>query len=368
MFCCTDLLQTFDMIKNRTFLTIAFSAVFYKNGIRVMTTSAANPKIIDEIRTTITRKSPGLNSPMKLWWTKQVTEDYFVAGRLSRRQLQYASEGGFKSIISLFTYKNHKDCCLGKEYLPSTIEMASHAKEVGLQFRTVLDESNGSSSVDLKLDQSLRNIPKPVLLFSDRGHSATYALFMFLLKNSIETTDFSMDKAVAMSEVLGMDLSMKCTNQKLCKVAGENLDFPKLNVLPKNWLEYWPAIPVYKNWFVAGQILESHIPLIKKAGFKSVVNLRAGTTHKGKPSQEKVNLLNIEDGRRADVDEYVGARQSLLRQEMIDPNNSNSSQHYASSNLEEFGDTMGYNEEMERSAFRKAGFPYYHLPVGRYHT
>jgi protein tyrosine phosphatase (PTP) superfamily phosphohydrolase (DUF442 family) len=345
------------MIKNRTFLTIAFSAVLYKNGIRVMTTSAANPKVMDEIRTSITRKSPwpGLNSPKKLWWAKQVTEDYFVAGRLSRRQLQYASEGGFKSVISLFTYKNNKGCCIGNEYLPSTTEMTAHAKEVGLQFRTVLDISNDSSSGDsaIRLEQSLKNIPKPALVFSDRGYSATYALFMHLLKNSTETKDFTLEKTVALSELLEMDFSMKCTNQNLCTVAGEKLSFPKLNTSPKHWLKYWPAIPVYKNWFVAGQILESHIPLIQKAGFKSVVNLRAGTTHKGKPSQETVNLLNIKDCNKIYVDEYAG-------------NELNSSQQFVNLNPEEFGDTVGYNEEMERRAFRKEGFPYYHLPVGRY--
>lgn len=183
-----------------------------------------------------------------------------------------------------------------------------------------------------------------------------------------------MDRAVALSQVLGMDLSMKCTNQKLCRVTGENVEFSKLDNLPKQWLNYWQAIPVYKNWFVAGQILESHIPRIMDAGFKSVVNLRSGTTHKGKPAQEKVTLMNIADNSKTYGDENLGPRQSIevLKQKIINPlkENSyvspNSSHNFATSNPEEFGDLVGYNEELEKFAFRKAGFPYYHLPVGRY--
>lgn len=358
------------MIKNPALLTSVFSAVLLQNGIR-MSTCALNSKFSHETGTVISRSPPGLNSGLKLWWTKQVTPEYYVAGRLSRRQLQYAAEGGFKSVVSLFTYENDKDCCLGMDYLPATSKMATIAKESGLQFRTVMDSAGTlPSSADSvsQLKQALNNIPTPVLVLSDRGYSATFTLFMYLLNYD---KNFTMDRAAAISHVLGMDLSMKCTNQKLCKVTGENVEFSKLDNLPKQWLNYWHAIPVYKNWFVAGQILESHIPRIMQAGFKSVVNLRAGTTHKGKPAQEKVTLMNIADNSKTYGDENLGPRQSIdaLKQKILDPlkENSyvspNSSHNFATSNPEEFGDLIGYNEDLEKLAFRKAGFPYYHLPV-----
>ncbi|XP_061181547.1 uncharacterized protein LOC133190094 [Saccostrea echinata] len=360
------------MISNRALLTSVFSAVFLQNEIRFMSVSAVHVKEGTEKASSIIRKSIGLKSPKNLWWAKQVTPEYYVAGRLSRRQIQYASEGGFKSVVSLFTYKDKKNCCLGVDYLPSTTEMDSYAKEAGLHFRTVLYSSKVSSAVQSvsDLEESLKNLPKPALLFSDRGYSMTFTLLMYLLKSQINT-DFTVENAVAVSELLGMDFSLKCTNRVLCNVTGENIDFPKLDSLPKQWLSYWLATPVYKNWFIAGQILDSHIPLIKQAGFKSVVNLRAGTTHKGKPSQETVTLLNIKDGSRTYGDDTLGPRQSLetLRQQIIDPSKDNSyvspnsSQNFATTNRAEFGDLIGYNEEIEKLSFRKAGFPYYHVPV-----
>lgn len=126
------------LIKNPALLTSVFSAVLLQNGIR-MSTCALNSKFSHETGAVISRSPPGLNSGLKLWWAKQVTPEYYVAGRLSRRQLQYAAEGGFKSVVSLFTYENDKDCCLGMDYLPETSKMATIAKESGLQFRTVMD-------------------------------------------------------------------------------------------------------------------------------------------------------------------------------------------------------------------------------------
>ena len=360
------------MIQRRALLTSVFSAVVLQNGIR-MSTVTVGSKFGHEARPFVVRSPPGLNSGIKLWWAKEVTPEYYVAGRLSRRQLKYAAEGGFKSVVSLFSYDKPQNCCSGIEALPSTSEMASTAKEAGLLFKTVLTSSDAHSATSdsvSKLKQSLKNIPTPVLVLSDRGYSAAFTMFLYLLNND---KNFTMEKAVTLSQILGMDFSMKCTNQKLCEATGENVDFPKLDHLPKQWLKYWPAIPVYKNWFVAGQISESHIPYIKQAGFRSVVNLRAGTTHKGNPAQEKISLLNVQDNSRTYGDENLGPRQSLeaLKQKVIDPLKEpayispNSSYNFATSNPEDFGDLVGYNEELEKYAFRRAGIPYYHLPVGK---
>ena len=48
----------------------------------------------------------GLSSASpKLWWQKPV-EGLSVGGRPSIRQIKYLSEGGFKSIITLFNFTN----------------------------------------------------------------------------------------------------------------------------------------------------------------------------------------------------------------------------------------------------------------------
>ena len=67
---------------------------------------------------------------------------------------------------------------------------------------------------------------------------------------------------------------------------------------------YSHAKHVHGNWFVAGQFSSHDLqPLIVGGGFKTVINLREGTTSsQGKPSQGTTALLNIKDSQ----DTYIG--------------------------------------------------------------
>jgi protein tyrosine phosphatase (PTP) superfamily phosphohydrolase (DUF442 family) len=58
--------------------------------------------------------------------------------------------------------------------------------------------------------------------------------------------------------------------------------------VPEKWEEYWVAHPVYKNWFITGQITKSHVPVMEGVGFQHFINLRSGIILDGKPSQEEV--------------------------------------------------------------------------------
>jgi len=60
--------------------------------------------------------------------------------------------------------------------------------------------------------------------------------------------------------------------------------------VPEEWMDYWVAHPVYKNWYTGGQITKSHLPVMDEVGFKSVVNLRSGIMLDGKPNQEEVHM------------------------------------------------------------------------------
>lgn len=47
------------------------------------------------------------NPSRKTWWAKRVvTDDFYTAGRLSDRQIKYASESGFRSVVSLMYYES----------------------------------------------------------------------------------------------------------------------------------------------------------------------------------------------------------------------------------------------------------------------
>lgn len=65
------------------------------------------------------------------------------------------------------------------------------------------------------------------------------------------------------------------------------------NTEPKEWMDYWVAHPIYRNWYTGGQITKSHLLVMDEVGFKSVVNLRSGIMLDGKPNQEEVPTCSI---------------------------------------------------------------------------
>ena len=90
------------------FLTFSVTT-FAKDGVRQ-----------SDFDTITLRTPPGLKAPKKLWWLKEITPDFHMAGRLTDRQIKYIADGGFKSIISLFTDKEAGR--FGGEHLPTSEE------------------------------------------------------------------------------------------------------------------------------------------------------------------------------------------------------------------------------------------------------
>ncbi|GFR67166.1 beta-lactamase hydrolase-family protein [Elysia marginata] len=137
------------------------------------------------------------------------------------------------------------------------------------------------------------------------------------------------------------------------------------------WFDYWQAHPVRDNWFIAGQIASVDLPVIKATGFRTVLNIRQGLTHKEKPAQENAELINIKsDTPTFDSDgNPLRQRKETLENLIIDKNKKieyvslDSLSKYESKNTDEFGDPIGYNERLERNAVAAVGIDYTHLPL-----
>jgi len=41
----------------------------------------------------------------KTWWTKQITRQVYAAGRLTGRQIKYAADAGFRTLVSLYQFE-----------------------------------------------------------------------------------------------------------------------------------------------------------------------------------------------------------------------------------------------------------------------
>ncbi|XP_071083026.1 uncharacterized protein [Haliotis cracherodii] len=325
-------------------------------------------------------KPPGLNDRLKLWWAKEVTPDFHVAGRLSERQIKYASEGGFKSILSLFKYADNEPGDFGGDYLPTTKQSREIAEEqCGMQFEALLSPEEDWCSVDAvkKLAAVLPKLKKPVLLHCDRGYTITFVLLMHLANLTVVDPSFEpridSSRFYEITARMGLDFSMDFTKEVVAEITGEPMvkNPTVTNAEPEYWLDYWLGHPVYKNWYTAGQITKSHIEVLEFTGFKSVINVRAGFLLEGKPSQEEVNLLNIPEktGTYAKGDSKPRQHIERLEETRVDPNKPNSyigqdsKTNYESSNADEFGDSVGFNVDIEKKAFAKSKLKYFHMPV-----
>lgn len=327
-------------------------------------------------------KPPGLKATRKCWWAKEITPDFHVTGALTERQIKYAADAGFKSIVSLFTYlDNEPRRTFGGDALPNTAEAKKIIEDIaGLKFINLLDPMDEWASVDAvqKMTRVLPTLPKPVLLHCDRGYTITYVTLLYLANRTRNDPDFT-PKITSkdfynISAAMGLDFLSRIPQEVVAEITGEPVpeNPPKPDVEPEDWMDYWVAHPVYRNWYSAGQITRSHLKVLTEVGFKSVINLRSGIMLDGKPNQEEVNLLNIKQntGTYAQGDKEPRQSPARLLETRIDPSQPNmfispdSPVNYESRNLEEFGDDVGYQEVTEKLFFKSSSLKYHHLPVG----
>ncbi|KAK3104056.1 hypothetical protein FSP39_024067 [Pinctada imbricata] len=314
----------------------------------------------------------------KLWWLKEVTSDIYIGGRLTSRDIKYISEGGFKSIVSLYFYDEPSK--FGDEELPSSAEAAPVAEEAGLQYEIILEPTEEWSTIDTvkKVTDALDHVARPVVVHSDNGYGATFVTLMYLANKTRNDPNFepkvTSDSFYRTAVAMGYDFTSNQMKRIVAEITGERFveSPPKPNVSVKEWYKYWQAAPVYKNYFTAGQIRKSQIPGIIRAGYKAIIQMRPGVTTDGVPSQESVTLLNVVDGTPTYGDGKSGPRQTpeTLRKTRIDPNrensyiSSNAEENFEVTNEEEFGDEIGLNVDTEIEHFKRIGFPLYHMPLG----
>ncbi|CAH1800703.1 unnamed protein product [Owenia fusiformis] len=306
------------------------------------------------------------------------------SGRLSERMVKYASEVGFKSIISVFNFTNEYHH--GDEFFPTTEDTKIVAESLagikfGIAHRSANLETNDWRNIRIVHAftelVNVQQFPKPILVHSGVGYSASFYLLNYFANETRHNPSFepkiTARKLIKIGANFGFDFTndeklmeivSETTGEKTSAITINSQDMP----IGHDWYNYWEAMHVYKNIFIAGQIWSSHLQRIKEAGFSTIFNLRNGPAENSIPSQEEVTLLNIRDG----TGTYeMGGRQSKKRLEetRIDaskPNEyiSNTSMvNYESMNSLEFGDSIGYNEMKERMAIEALGIKYIHQPT-----
>lgn len=359
--------------------------MFPKSGLflvqlTVVTLSLLSVGFAGHLESVLQRRSaPGLKSPSKVWWAKEITSDFHVAGRLTERQIKYASEAGFRSILSLFMYETDDAGSFGGEHLPTSAEAWATAHMSGLQYVALIGSSDDWGSVETvqKFTDILPALNRPILLHCDRGYTITFVTLMYMANQTRYNTSFEpkiySDDFYKITAAMGLDFTHEDLKHVVANITGEAVveKPPKHDCDPEEWLDFWLAHPVSKNWYISGQIRKCDVKMLESTGFKAVVNMRLGTVHEEKPSQEPVALLNIKDGTTTYGNGTVPPRQDLktLENNKINPHHSSdyvsekSKINYEIENLLEFGDDIGYNEDHEKDFVTKSTLKYYHIPI-----
>lgn len=332
-----------------------------------------------EFDTAVQRSPPGLGSPAKLWWAKEITPEFHVAGRLTERQIKYAAEGGFRSIVSMFVYETDDTGSFGGEYLPTSAEAWATSHLAGLQYVALFGQNEDWASVEAvqKLGSVLPSLNRPILLHCDRGYTITFVVLMYMANQTRYNPDYEpkiySDNFYRITAAMGLDFTDPDVKAVVANITGEEIveNPPKHNCKPDQWLDFWLAHPISRLWYAAGQIRQCDIKVLEAVGFKAVVNMRLGLHNNGQPSQEPVTLLNIKDGIPTYGNQTDPPRQDLNMLEKTKIHRHQSTEYigqksnlnFEIENPSEFGDDIGYNEEKERSLVEKSSLKYYHIPI-----
>ena len=329
------------------------------------------------------------NPSRKTWWAKRVaSSDFYTCGRPTERQIKYASENGFKTLISLHTYDsdNGNVSAKGGIYLPSTTKTKYIAEQLaGMDFQVVLPSGvRDWMSLDIirRVYSIIRSSTKPVLFYCASSYGATFLTLTHFLNvtryndNQPGEPNLTDDELYSIGAQLGFNFAYNATLRGLVAEIGGSSVLPErheANAIVKNWQnKYWKMKPTYRNFLIAGQIQSNELRAIRSTGIKTIINARRGTTEppNNVKSQEEVNLLNI----KANTGTYRSSgRQSVYQLEAnrIDPYkpdiyiSDTATFNYEMNNTLEFGDEIGYNETIERLAIRSImpNVNYIHLPI-----
>jgi len=352
----------------------------------------------------------------KTWWAKRLSnvgtdsERFYIGGQPSARDLKMLYEEGFSTVYSLWNFSSERT--LGMQTLPTTAEAVEIAADAGLLYGVWTNGSNWISTeavdhIEAVLDAGLL-LDGPIFLHCYIGRTACQAMQAYRArKGIIETQEGESVTAAAMREcgAHGFRLFQKSWAEAIAREAGEDFtaieaDLPLVpdaanypdgadqvpadadgiwwngddtyGLSQYHWLKYLWKVTEGTKIFDAGQIEANHVQALVDANIGVVVNMR-----KSIAAQEETNLLNIgkdpaQDEQRQDA-AYIASDEG--QQFLVDTSRDsawvddvNGVHNFESLNAAEFGDTGGYNEQLEKAAVLAAGLEYLHLPIGSNYT
>ncbi|KAI0235674.1 hypothetical protein LSAT2_013811 [Lamellibrachia satsuma] len=277
----------------------------------------------------------------KTWWTKKISSDLYTAGRLTERQIKYAADAGFRTIVSLIEFPNSYD--IGDDRVLSTTASRDVAERLaGITFEVLVKSKAEVPKMETvrKFATIMSRAAKPVLLHCVTAYTASFMALTYLGYNK----QMNSLHIYSYGSRLGYDFTSKAPFRNLISnVTGEPplTNPPTPDVTIRAWnKKYWLMKPVYKNWFMAGQIQSNYEEV-------TLLNIRDNTgtyEETGRQSTERLQASRIDPARR---NEYISPDSTV---------------NYERKNILEYGDDIGYNAALEKHDMKSNKFTYHQTP------
>jgi protein tyrosine phosphatase (PTP) superfamily phosphohydrolase (DUF442 family) len=202
----------------------------------------------------------------------------FTSGRLTTRQLGYISEVGFGSVLSISNFINEDteyNDVAGK--WPSTTQEADVLAKYGTPFQTMVADMTIDSYNEFF--KTMVSMPKPVVVQSQDGWMAS--LYADLYMSQVGASDITDIFDISLTQ--GFDYQsdkdavslINAVSGLAAEVVPASIDLTLSNGEESYAAYYWPHRLGSDNWYTLGQILETQVPAIQKAGYKTVISFRA---------------------------------------------------------------------------------------------
>ena len=223
----------------------------------------------------IPRSGPADFPSPKTWWAKRISSDLYTAGRLTERQIKYAADAGFGSIISLLEFPTSYD--IGADRVLNTTNSRYVAEALaGMKFEVLVKTKLEVVKIETirKFAEMMSRAPKPVLFHCVTAYTASFVALAYLGYTKTMTSLEIYNHGAQ----LGYDYSTKAVLRDLISnVTGEPplRNPPKPDVTVPTWnKKYWLIKPVYRNWYMAGQIQSNYVKNVTAMGIDVIINCR----------------------------------------------------------------------------------------------
>jgi protein tyrosine phosphatase (PTP) superfamily phosphohydrolase (DUF442 family) len=214
-------------------------------------------------------------------WVKRMTPELYTGGKVTSREIQYLSEAGFKSILSISLQEESMDVYNGVPGpFPSTKEEVELARKYNMTGMYI--PADWSVESVKKVSAALIELEKPIYVHCGVGFTVSLYVALHLVAAGAlpESELYSSTKVELGWDYQANEDAVTLVNaftgmNPPSTVTGETLELTLAEQENSYRYFYWSHRLGNDTWYNMGQPLDTQVQAIAQSGYKSVISFRA---------------------------------------------------------------------------------------------